>query len=98
MSRAGKLFGALTILLLIFFLSPLILPATFFASTLAHPSLPMDIFVIFWGYRWLDIVFLATVIFAAIVGVSSLFRAERLEAPIEEAVTEGYVEEIEEEE
>lgn len=98
MSQAGKLFGALTILLLISFLLPLFLPLTFFAWRLPNPSLPIDVFVIFWGYRWFDIIFLAIVIFAAIIGVSSMFRAEKAEVPIEEMVTEGYVEEIEEEE
>jgi hypothetical protein len=98
MSQAGKLFGALTILLLISFLLPLSLPLTFFASTLPRPSLPIDVFVIFWGYRWFDIIFLAIVIFAAIIGISSLFREEKAGIPIEEVITEGYVEEIEEEE
>ncbi|MCP8320919.1 MAG: hypothetical protein H3Z52_08270 [archaeon] len=99
MSQAGKLFGALTILLLISFLLPLILPIAFFASPPAQPPSTIDIFVIFWGYRWYDMIFLALAIFAAVSGISSLFRAERREAPIEEAVTEGYVEEeIEEEE
>ncbi|MCP8307608.1 MAG: hypothetical protein H3Z52_05415 [archaeon] len=99
MSQAGRLFGTLAILLLILFLLPLIFPIVFFASAPAQSPPPMNIFVIFWGYRWYDMIFLALAIFAAIAGISSLFRAERPEAPIEEAVTEGYVEEeIEEEE
>lgn len=99
MSQTGRLLGALIIVFFILFLLPLILPIAFFASAPAQPPSPIDIFVIFWGYRWYDMIFLALAIFAAITGLSSLFRAERPEAPIEETVTEGYVEEeIEEEE
>jgi membrane protein implicated in regulation of membrane protease activity len=98
MSQAGKLFGGLAILLLVLFLLPLILVMAFFASAPAQSPLPTDLFLIFWGYRWFDLLFLAVAIFAAMVGVSSLFRAEKAEVPIEETVTEGYVEEEIEEE
>jgi len=99
MSQAERLFGALMIVLFVLFLSPFILSIAFFSSAPAQLPSPIDLFVIFWGYRWYDMIFLALAIFAAVSGISSLFRAERREAPIEEAVTEGYVEEeIEEEE
>lgn len=99
MSQAGKLFGTLMVVFFVLFLSPLILTIAFFASPPASSPTPIDLFVIFWGYRWYDMIFLALAILATIAGISSLFRAERPEVPIEESVTEGYVEEeIEEEE
>jgi membrane protein implicated in regulation of membrane protease activity len=99
MSQAGKLFGSLVVILFIVFVLPLILPIVFLVSSPAQPSLTIDnIFLIFWGYRWYDMIFLSLAIFAAIAGLSSLFRAENPEVHVEEAVTEGYVEEAVEEE
>jgi hypothetical protein len=93
MFKAGKILGALMVLFFIWYLLPLILPIAFFAFPPIQSPLPVDLFVIFWGYRWYDMIFLALAIFAAIVGISSLFRAERTEISIEETVTEGYSEE-----
>ncbi len=98
MSKAGKLLGALVVVFFLWYLLPLILPIAFFAFPPMQSPLPVDFFVIFWGFRWYDIIFLALAIFAAIVGISSLFRSERTEGSIEETITEGYVEEEFEEE
>jgi len=99
MSNAGNLLGTLTVLFFALFLLPFIFPIAFFASPPSQSPSPVNLFIIFWGYRWYDMIFLALAIFAAITGISSLFRLESSETPIEEYVTEGYVEEeIEEEE
>ncbi|MGB9660004.1 MAG: hypothetical protein ACPLY9_05770 [Nitrososphaerales archaeon] len=93
MSQSGRLFGALILILLIIFASPLILSIAFYASPVILPPLPTDIFAIFWGYRWYDIIFLVLVILAAITGLSSLFRVEKPEVHVEETAIEGYTEE-----
>ena len=99
MSQIGRFLGAITVVFFIIFLMPLILPIALFVPTPAQPP-PFidDLFTIFWGYRFFDIIFLAFAIFAAIVGLSILFRTESSELPVEESVTEGYVEEEFEEE
>jgi|YelNatPaOPRAMG01_1025707.scaffolds.fasta_scaffold322812_2 membrane protein implicated in regulation of membrane protease activity len=99
MSKAERLFGVLIVILFILFLSPLILSMAFYASPVILPPSSTDIFVLFWGYRWYDMIFLALVIIAAIAGLSSLFRVEKPETHVEETVIEGHIkEEIEEEE
>ncbi|MEM3383379.1 MAG: hypothetical protein QXL52_04930 [Nitrososphaerales archaeon] len=99
MSQSGRLFGAFVIILFISFLSPLFFTIAFYPSSLIQPTLPTNIFSLFWGYRWYDMVFLVLVILAAITGLSSLFRIEKPEVHVEETVIEGYTEEeIEEEE
>jgi len=98
MFKAGKILSALVVLFFIWYLLPLILPIALFAFPPIQPPLPVDLFVIFWGYRWFDMIFLALAIFAAVAGISSLFRAERTEISIEETVTESYSEEEFEEE
>lgn len=99
MPRALRLFGAFFMILLILSISPLFLPMTFYTPPLILTPLPTDIFKIFWGYRWFDMIFLVLVILAAISGLSSLFRVEKPEVHVEETAIEGYIEEeIEEEE
>ncbi len=99
MSQAVRLFGALIVILFVIFISPLFLSIVFYASSIILPPSPKDIFKIFWGYRWFDMIFLVLVILAAISGLSSLFRAEKPEVHVEETAIEGYAEEeIEEEE
>jgi len=95
----GRFSGAIAIIFFIIFLAPLILPIAFYVSAPAQiPPFTDGLFSLFWGYRFYDMVFLAFAIFAAIVGLSSLFRTESPEIPVEESVTEGYVEEVLEEE
>ena len=93
MSQIRKFSGTIAIIFLILFLAPLILPIAFFISTPAQIPPFLGIFELFWGYRLYDIIFLAFSIFAAILGLSILFRTENPDIPVEESVTEGYAEE-----
>ncbi|MCP8310365.1 MAG: hypothetical protein L6N95_04505 [Candidatus Methylarchaceae archaeon HK01B] len=99
MSQIRRFVGAIAVIFFIVFLLPLILPIAFFVSAPAPlPPFTESIFALFWGYRFYDTIFLAFAIFASILGLSSLFRAESPKVHAEESITEGYVEEEFEEE